>query len=141
SLSVVPRDRGRGVAVRQELAFCGLKVSAKELDPHARDADPCLRNFDTLFQQDAGLLKKEIEKAKFLAPEDVFYVGFHFAEQFGRAREFGIDLLKLVVKRSPKGECGRSAKNRLTSMGASPLGWGAGGFPPAVPSDRTARRG
>jgi len=117
-LKVLARDPAIGFAVRQELAFCGLKVSAKELDYHSRSADPALRSFDTLFQQDPGLLKKEIEKAKFLDPEDLFYVGFHFAEQFGRAREFGIDLLKLVVKRSPKGEVGKSAKNKLKSIGA-----------------------
>jgi hypothetical protein len=116
-LKVLARDPAIGFAVRLELALCGLKVSPKELDPHARDADPCLRHFETLFGQDAGLLKKEIEKAKFLDPADVFYVAFHFAEQIGRPREFGIDLLKLVVKRSPKGEVGKSAKNKLKSVG------------------------
>jgi hypothetical protein len=117
-LKVLARDPAIGFAVRLELAFCGLMVSAKELDPHAREADPCLRNFDTLFQQDPALLRKEIEKAKFLDAEDVFYVGFHFAEQSGRPREFGTELLKLVVKRWPKGEAGKSAKNKLKSVGA-----------------------
>jgi hypothetical protein len=117
-LKVLARDPAIGFAVRLELALTGLKVSAKELDPHARDADPALRSFDTLFQQDPQLLRKEIEKAKFLDPGDLFYVGFHFAEQYGRPREFGIELLKLVVKRSPKGEVGKSAKNKLKSVGA-----------------------
>jgi hypothetical protein len=117
-LKVLARDPAIGFAIRLELAVCGLKVSAKDLDPHARDADPSLRNFDSLYQQDPALLRKDIEKAKFLDAEDLFYVGFHFAEQLGRPREFGIDLLKLVVKRWPKGEVGRSAKNKLKSVGA-----------------------
>lgn len=117
-LKVLARDPAIGFAVRLELALSGLKVSAKELAPAARDADPCLRNFDTLFQQDQDLLRKEVEKAKFLDPDDLFYVGFHFAEQIGRAKPFGIDLLKLVVKRSPKSEVGKSAKNKLKSVGA-----------------------
>ena len=100
-----------------EFAVRHGSVPLQDLDPHARDADPCLRHFDTLFGQDAALLRKEIEKAKFLDPADVFYVAFHFAEQIGRPREFGIDLLKLVVKRSPKGEVGKSAKNKLKSVG------------------------
>jgi hypothetical protein len=116
-LKVLARDPSIGFAVRLELAFCALKISPKELDPHARNTDPCLRNFETLFQQDSTLLKKEMEKAKFLDPEDVFYVGFHFAEQVGRAKDFGIDLLKLVLKRSPKREVGKSAKNKLKSVG------------------------
>lgn len=116
-LKAVARDPSVGFAVRLEIALTGLKVSQKEMDPHARDADPCLRSFDTLFQQDAEQLLKEVEKAKFLDPEDLFYVGFHFAEQVGRPRQFGIDLLKLVVKRSPKGEVGKSAKNKLKSVG------------------------
>lgn len=117
-LKAVARDPSVGFAVRLEIALNGLKVSQHEMDPHARESDPCLRNFDTLFQQDSEQLLKEVEKAKFLEAEDLFYVGFHFAEQIGRPRQFGIDLLKLVVKRSPKNEIGKSAKNKLKSVGA-----------------------
>jgi HEAT repeat protein len=117
-LRAVARDPSVGFAVRLEIATTGVKVSAKDLDPHSRESDHALRNFDTLFQQDAEELMKELEKAKFLDPEDLFYVGFHFAEQIGRPRQFGIDLLKLVVKRAPKGEVGKSAKNKLKSVGA-----------------------
>lgn len=117
-LKVMAREAGIGFAIRLELALCGLKLSARELDPHARDADPCLRNFDSLIQQDAALLRKELEKAKFLDPAELFYVGFHFAEQHGPARDFGVDLLKLVVKSVPKGEIGKSAKNKLKQVGA-----------------------
>lgn len=117
-LKAVARDPSVGFAVRLEIALTSLKASKKEMDPHDRNNDPCLRSFDTLFQQDTAQLLKEIEKAKFLEPEDLFYVGFHFTEQIGRQMQFGIDLLKLVVKRAPKGELGKSAKNKLKSVGA-----------------------
>ncbi|CAN5174363.1 hypothetical protein BH11PLA2_BH11PLA2_06940 [soil metagenome] len=116
-LKVLGRDPGIGFAVRLELALCGLKVSGKNLDPHARYDDPCLRHFDTLMQQDFDLMEKELAKAKLLEPEDRLYVGFHFAELVGRQRQFGIDILKAIAKES-KGEAGKSAKNKLKSVGA-----------------------
>jgi HEAT repeat protein len=117
-LKAVARDPSIGFDARLEIALNGLKVSTKEMDPHDRDNDPCLRSFDTLFQQDAERLEKELEKAKFLDDEDLFYVGFHFAEQIGRPRQFGIDVLKMVAKRYPKTEAGKSAKNKLKNVGA-----------------------
>jgi hypothetical protein len=117
-LKVVARDPAIGFVVRLELALCGLKVSAKELAPHARDDDPALRSLDTLLSQNPELLLKELEKAKFLDGEDLFYVGFHFAEGTGRARAFGIDVLKRVAKADAKSEAGKAAKNKLKSVGA-----------------------
>lgn len=116
-LKVLARDPGVGFAVRSELALCGLKVSAKDVDPHSRMTDPCLKHLDTLFAQNPESLRQELEKAKFLEPEDLFYAGFHFAEQIGRPRQFGIDLLKLVAARSPKSEVGKSAKNKVKAAG------------------------
>jgi HEAT repeat protein len=116
-LKTVARDPSIGFAVRLELALCGLKLSGKELDAAERASDPCLRHFASLFEQDADQLLKDLEKAKWLDPEELFYVGFHFAEQVGRGRAFGAEVLKLVLKRSPKGELARSAKNKLKSTG------------------------
>lgn len=116
-LKTVARDPSIGFPVRLELALCGLKTSAKSLEAADRAGDPCLRNFNTLLEQDAEQLFKEVEKAKWLEPDDLFYVGFHFAEYHGRPRQFGADVLKLVLKRSPKGELAKSAKNKLKSTG------------------------
>ncbi len=114
-LKTVARDPSIGFPVRLELALCGLKTSAKEVANRA--GDPCIRNFSSLVDQDAELLTKEVEKAKWLEPDDLFYLGFHFAEQLSRGRQFGADLLKLVLKRSPKGELAKSAKNKLKLCG------------------------
>lgn len=116
-LKVLARDPGIGFAVRLELALCGLKQSPKDVDPHARNDDPCLRNFDTLMNQDFDLLEKELAKAKFLDAEDLYYIAFHFSEQVGRQRQFGIDMLKQVAKTN-KAEAGKAAKNKLKNVGA-----------------------
>src|SRR5688572_30674553 len=118
-LRTVARDPSIGFPVRLELAFCGLKTSAEALDEAGRAADPCLRNFASLLEQDADLLTKEVAKAKWLDPEDLFYVGFHFAEQAGRARQFGADVLGLVLKRAPRGELAKSARNKLKLAGVA----------------------
>jgi hypothetical protein len=60
-----------------------------------------------------------VTKAKWLDAEDLFYVGFHFAEQTHRAQEFGKAVLELVVKRSPKSEVGKQAKRKLKSQALS----------------------
>jgi HEAT repeat protein len=116
-LRAVARDPSIGFDVRLELALCGLKVSAHALDVADRSSDPCLRHLGVLVEQDADQLTKEVGKAKWLDAEDLFYAGFHFAEQFGRPRELGADLLRLVLKRQPKGELAKSARNKLKLTG------------------------
>jgi len=49
-------------------------------------------------------------QVKWLDPEDLYYLGFHFAEKDGAAKHFGGKMLKLVVKRSPKTKTGQAAK-------------------------------
>jgi len=49
--------------------------------------------------------------------EDLFYLGFHFAEQTHQAREFGRQVLELLVKRSPRSELAKNAKRKLKSEG------------------------
>jgi len=98
-----------------ELACVGLKLSSRELSAESRAADPCLGHFGHLLQQDEAELVKQIEKTKWLEPEDLYYVGFHFAEQQGRARKFAADVLKLVVKRSPRSKVAQAAKSKLKS--------------------------
>src|SRR5262249_13619682 len=63
-LRTLARDPSIGFPVRLELAFCGVKVSAKTPDASSRAGDPCLRNFANLVDQDAALLAKEVSKAK-----------------------------------------------------------------------------
>lgn len=117
-LKLVARDPAVGFPIRLELALCGLKLSGKEVAADARANDPSLRQFEHLLGQDAAEVLKQIEKAKWLDVEDLFYVGFHFAERFGKEKEFGAAVLKQVVKSSPRSKLAAAAKNKLKSVAA-----------------------
>jgi HEAT repeat protein len=116
-LRLLGRDPACGFAVRLELAACGLKESGKDLAAEARGADPCLQQFVSLSQQDDGEFVRQTEPMKWLGPDDLYYLGFHLAEQEGRAKKTGAEILKLVFKRSPRTKVGKAAKSKLRSAG------------------------
>ena len=60
-------------------------------------------------------LTGRVTKAKWLDADDLFYLGFHFTEQTHRLKEFGKEVLELVVKRAGKTERGKQAKRKLKS--------------------------
>lgn len=93
-----------------------MKESARELSPEGRSVDPSLHQFARLLQNPSFDLVDHITKAKWLDAEELFYVGFHFAEQSHRAKDFGKQVLELVVKRSANSEVGKQAKRKLKSV-------------------------
>jgi HEAT repeat protein len=97
------------------LAATGLKLSGHDQAVEARQNDPALHQFGRLLQNPDFNLIGHVAKAKWLDPEDLFYLGFHFAEQTHHSKEFGKEVLELVVKRSPKSEIGKQAKRKLKS--------------------------
>jgi hypothetical protein len=114
---LLAQDPACGEETRFELAATGLKQSAHDLSAEARAADPPLHQFARLLQDAAFDLTAHLAKAKWLDPEDLFYLGFHFAEQTHRARDFGGQVLQMVVDRSPKSDIGKQAKRKLKSAG------------------------
>jgi HEAT repeat protein len=116
-LRLLARDPACGFPVRWELAACGLKVSSHELTAEARAADPCLQQFAILCQGYEDELLKEVQKAKWLEPEDLHYLGFHFAEKEGRQKHFAGEVLRLVLKRSPRSKLAQATKSKLRSEG------------------------
>jgi HEAT repeats len=116
-LRLLARDPALGFPTRLELAACGLKVSPKDLAHEARATDPCLGQFANLIQQDDEELLRQLEKTKWLDPEDLYYLGFHFAEHEGRAKKFAGEVLRLVVKRSARTKLGQAAKSKLRGAG------------------------
>lgn len=114
---LLAQDPACSEEIRFELAATGLKESTHDLSPDHRASDPSLLQFARLLQNAAFDLIGHINKAKWLGPEELFYVGFHFAEQTHRAKEFGKHLLELVAQRSPKTEVGKQAKRKLKSEG------------------------
>jgi HEAT repeat protein len=117
-LRLLGRDSACGAAVRMELAGCGLKASAHDLSAEARSSDPCLQQFAGLIHTHEAELLDFVTKAKWLDADDLFYVGFHFAEQKERAeRNFGAAALRLVVKRSPRSKLAKDARAKLGREG------------------------
>jgi hypothetical protein len=97
------------------LAATGLKESTRNLSPDDRNNDLALHQFARLLQNPAFDLIGHVTKAKWLDTEDLFYLGFHFAEQTHRAQEFGKQVLEIVCKRAPKSDLGKQAKRKLKS--------------------------
>jgi hypothetical protein len=114
---LLAQDPACNEETRFELAATGLKESSRDLSLDKRTNDPPLHQFTRLLQNAAFDLIGHVTKAKWLDAEDLFYVGFHFAEQTHRAQEFGKQVLELVVKRSAKSELGKQAKRKLKSEG------------------------
>jgi hypothetical protein len=111
------RDPVAGYSIRVGLATVGLKLSKKELDAEARAHDHSLHHFADLIRQDEPATYKEVEAAKWLDADDLYYLGFHFAEHAGTMGEFGGKVLKLLLKRFPKNKLAAAAKNKLKSSG------------------------
>ncbi|MCU0706143.1 MAG: HEAT repeat domain-containing protein [Fimbriiglobus sp.] len=116
-LKLLARDPSVGFDVRFELATVGVKLSGKNLAADARQSDHCLRNFSTCLGLDAAQSLELVGKAKWLDADDLFYVGFHFVEHTGQEREFGVGVLKLLIKAGGKTKAAANAKNKLKSLG------------------------
>ncbi len=105
--------------VRYQLSFSGLKTSTKDLSPGRRGEDPCLRGFAALLRDPSfKLLDCFAKDKKLLEPEDLFYIGFHFAESaLGHERQFSQQVFEFVIKTWPKSEQAKAAKNKLKTEG------------------------
>jgi hypothetical protein len=112
------RDPAAGFPYRLGLALCGLKVSPKELSGAARGNDPCLGTFVELVRQDREAVVARLTEATWLGAEELYYLGFHFAESPEEAlRAFGGDVLRLLLKRFGRNKLATAATAKLKSAG------------------------
>src|SRR5262249_56597095 len=101
-----------------EAAACALRVSEKALSAEARAADPSLQHFARLVHNPEIDPLERLRQAKWLGPEDLFYLGFHFAEANDRhEHEFGGGVLKLAIQRAPRAKLAKDAKRKLRGLG------------------------
>ncbi len=120
-----------GLLVRSDKATdadrFGLAVI--ELKKSKKDTRPAIRNGDGALHRLSGLLARgfdvasSLKKERSLELEDLYYVGFHFAEVGtgagpasgvgGRAGDTGDDLLRHVVDKGGRTKIGKAAKNKL----------------------------
>jgi hypothetical protein len=114
-LRLLTRDPACGFATRLEQAACGLKVSDHDLAAEARANDPALSQFSHLAQQEPDELFAQLEKTRWLEPEDLYYLGFHLAEQDSRQKKLAARVLQLVIQRAPRSKTAQAAKSKLRS--------------------------
>jgi HEAT repeat protein len=116
-LKLLVRDPACSNATRFELAATGLKIADHDLSPEARQNEPSLAQFARLLHDPGFDLLGRLAKARFLEPADLFYLGFHFVEQQGHAREFGGKVLQLLIQRAPQSAVAKDAKRKLMRAG------------------------
>jgi hypothetical protein len=116
-LRLLTRDPACGEAVRFEHAGTALKVSSKDPAAESRANDPALHQFAGLVHRHETEPIALVEKAKWLDNDDLFYLGFHFAEGKGPEKEFGASVLSLLIKRAGKAKIAKDAKSKLRSQG------------------------
>lgn len=116
-LRLLTRDPACGEAIRFEQAGCALRVSSHDLAADSRAADPALHSFAGLLHRHETDPLQLVAKAKWLTPEDLFYLGFHFAEGIGQLKDFGAAVLRLLIKRSSKSKLAKDARSKLRSHG------------------------
>lgn len=101
-----PQDRFR-------LAITQFKLHAHTLGPNAHRQDPTLDQFADLYRSSTFPVLESLRKEKALEPDDLFYLGFCFAERSGDERALGEGLLGFLADKHGRTKIGKSAKNKL----------------------------
>jgi HEAT repeat protein len=114
---LLARDPACSEDLRFELAACGLKLSDRSLTAESRSSDPALGQFARILRNPEIEPIERVNRAKWLGPDELFYLGFHFIEGNGQERDFGAEALRLAISRSPRSKIAKDAKNKLRSAG------------------------
>jgi len=103
--------------VRYEMASVLLKLSGKDLNLQARNEDPALNLFSVLARINLSHLLKQVKTDRLLDCNDLYYAGFHFSERLFEQKAFGVDVLKLLIKKFPRSKVKTAAKKKLELVG------------------------
>jgi hypothetical protein len=95
------------------LAIAHVKDRPHRIASTARREDPAIELFGELYRSSAFPLLEALKKERALDPEDLFYIGFSFAEGSAEERVLGKGLLEFLARRYPRTKVGRGAKNKL----------------------------
>ncbi len=95
------------------LAVVQLKGHTHEVGPAARRPEPALELLAEVYRSSAFPVLEALKKEKSLDPEDLFYVGFRFAERTADERLLGEGILEFLARHYPQSKVGKSAKNKL----------------------------
>ena len=108
ALILLSHTSGATADDRLRLALVALKKSRLDANPAARARYEAIKLFNEL-SGDVDVLK-ELKRDKSVTDEQLFYLGFHFAED---GDPLGEELLAEIITRSPRSKLGRAAKNKL----------------------------
>ena len=122
-LAALVRGGAASPEATYQSAVAALKLSPKGISRHERHADPCLERLALLLEQQDFRLVERLCSEKCLGPDELFYVGFHFAEQLSERREFGGRLLSHVAALGPRAALAASARNKLRLEAFPPELW------------------
>jgi hypothetical protein len=99
---------------RFSLALARLKATPRDLTALARRRDEALEILVSL-ERGSFPLADRLRKARALATEELFYVGFNLAEN-PATRDASAELLAHVVKKTPRTKVGKAARNKLALL-------------------------
>src|SRR5260370_31769579 len=101
--------------MRCEKGDVSLRLSPKELAAEAGNTNRSVQQSGGLPDRHETEPIKLVEKAKWLEVDDLFFLGFHFAENTRPEKEFGSQVLRLLMKLSPRSKQAKDAKSKLRS--------------------------
>ena len=90
-----------------------FRLALGQLKAHGQRRQSAVELLSELYRNSAFPLFEVLKKEKRLAAEELFNLGFVFAERQGDERSLGKSLLEHVAISSPRTKIGKSAKNKL----------------------------
>jgi HEAT repeat protein len=90
-----------------------FRLALGQLKAHGQRRQAGVELLSELYRNSAFPLFETLKKEKKLAPEELFNLGFVFAERAGDERSLGRSLLEHVAASVPRTKIGKSAKNKL----------------------------
>jgi len=94
-----------------------FRLALGQLKAHGQRRQSAVDLLSDLYRNSAFPVFETLKKEKKLAPEELFNLGFVFAERPGDERSLGKSLLEHVAASVPRTKIGKSAKNKLKLLG------------------------
>ncbi len=101
---------------RYLLGIASLRLNSKEMAPAARRANLGLKVLRALVYDHMDGLVRKLRGDKDLQAEDFYYLGFHFAEEGGEMRPFGMAMLRHVARKFSRTKLGVAARRKLEAF-------------------------
>jgi len=103
--------------VKYELSIIRVKESTKNVSLLHRNNDRGLQLIEFLNKSSDIAILKRLKTEKVLGSDDLFYIGFHFSEKLFELKDFGVAVLKYVIKKYPRAKQSSKAKKKLQQVG------------------------